>query len=455
MKYFTRGFFVFFLIGLQQSLLFGQSKARFAKLEVGKPCPDVLFKNIQYYSKTRASLKDFRGKWLVLDFWSSGCTSCVAAFPHVNEMQKKFKDAVQFLLVAQDDKYVRPMYEKFRVKENLQLPIIFDTVLWKYFDIYLVPYVVVLDDKGICRAIVGGLKEQNMTDLIAHKNPDITPAYTRTQWAEKNIDYDKLLLIDGNGGQETDFTYRSIFYPFKPGSSRSGGMEFGPKLVNTMQFWGVSIERLYKVAYYDTLPLEPLAFEHNCYSNWVYHPILEITDTLSYNPGSDSDKNLFCYSVTVPPEKLTRKFMQETIQRDLQTYFGYHVRIEKRVMPYWRLVAKEGAAEKLKTKGGKTERLHKGMGQDGIAYNNSPVYRIIQSLWYYHQLEPAFVDETGITGNIDFKLDCLMTDLNDIKRALQQIGLDLEKGEKEMKVLIISDPDNNGKSVSSLTSTSK
>jgi hypothetical protein len=52
--------------------------------EVGKPCPDFTLHNIEYYSKKEASVKDFRGKWLILDFWNKGCGACIASFPKIN-----------------------------------------------------------------------------------------------------------------------------------------------------------------------------------------------------------------------------------------------------------------------------------------------------------------------------------------------------------------------------------
>jgi len=55
------------------------------------------------------------------------------------------------------------------------------------------------------------------------------------------------------------------------------------------------------------------------------------------------------------------------------------------------------------------------------------------------RLAKIYLDETGISGNIDITLDCIMNDLDDLKRGLQVNGLDLVKGEKEMQVVVIQD----------------
>ena len=38
------------------------------------------------------SLKDLKGKIVVLDFWATWCGPCIAAIPHTNEMMKKYAD---------------------------------------------------------------------------------------------------------------------------------------------------------------------------------------------------------------------------------------------------------------------------------------------------------------------------------------------------------------------------
>jgi hypothetical protein len=59
------------------------------------------------------------------------------------------------------------------------------------------------------------------------------------------------------------------------------------------------------------------------------------------------------------------------MRRDLQTYFGYHVTVEVRMMPCWYLKAKPDAALKLKTKtpGQKYSRVVR--DEDIVEYRNA------------------------------------------------------------------------------------
>src|SRR5260221_11561119 len=67
---------------------------------VGKPFPNFLLENVQYYTQNKVSLEDFRGKWLILDFWNEHCPSCISSFPKMDLMQKEFGEKIQIMLVG-------------------------------------------------------------------------------------------------------------------------------------------------------------------------------------------------------------------------------------------------------------------------------------------------------------------------------------------------------------------
>src|SRR5450755_2346486 len=113
-------------------------------LKVGKPCPDFTLDHVEYYPKKSVSLKDFRGKWLILDCWTSRCMACISSFPHTNQMQKEFAGKVQFLMVGftgvmsgnrPDDQHIHSLYKKLKEKEQLKLPMAFDSIQFKKFNI--------------------------------------------------------------------------------------------------------------------------------------------------------------------------------------------------------------------------------------------------------------------------------------------------------------------------------
>src|SRR5438876_938837 len=68
-------------------------------LSIGDKVPDITFKNVLNYKSNKAKLSDFKGKLVILDMWSTWCTSCITAFPEMETLQKQFKDKIQILLV--------------------------------------------------------------------------------------------------------------------------------------------------------------------------------------------------------------------------------------------------------------------------------------------------------------------------------------------------------------------
>lgn len=43
-------------------------------------------------------LTDFNGKYILLDFWSSGCGPCIMALPEMKEIQEQYKSVLLSLV---------------------------------------------------------------------------------------------------------------------------------------------------------------------------------------------------------------------------------------------------------------------------------------------------------------------------------------------------------------------
>lgn len=49
-------------------------------------------------------LADFKGKYILLDFWSSGCGPCIMALPEMKEIHKQYKDRLAMVSLSSDTK---------------------------------------------------------------------------------------------------------------------------------------------------------------------------------------------------------------------------------------------------------------------------------------------------------------------------------------------------------------
>ncbi len=169
---------------------------------------------------------------------------------------------------------------------------------------------------------------------------------------------------------------------------------------------------------------------------------MELADTTPFVYSSNSIANKYNYSLKVPVEKASAKFLQTAMQRDLMTYFGYDVSVETRFMPCWILKATADAKAKLATKTpGREDRNDYFDPHTGFSLHNSTIQGLIFILWGYtmNQRGGPIYDETGITGEIDLRIDTNILNLEELRDAFKSQGLSLEKSSRKMKVVVIRD----------------
>nr|WP_121272648.1 redoxin domain-containing protein [Pedobacter schmidteae] len=409
--------------------------------QIGKPCPDFMLKDLKNYPKKIVSLKDFAGKWLVLDFWTAGCASCIASFPKLNELQKQYQDKVQFILVGKDDRHIRPLYSSIVKRYQLQLAAAFDTVIFKQFDIGAVPHLIIVDPQGVVRAVTLNITKAHLDDFINGKNPQLPVTYGIKQSAmakKQQVKRDIPLLIQGNGGNDSAFVYRSVLLPWKRSMGQMIAFHFTNDLIHNNRYRtvGSNLEMLYQMAYGDTVSTEPYMV-HNNYGKFARKSVLEIADSSAFDHDWATGEGVYAYELILNKNfKRSTDDFRRMMRNDLENYFQFEVKVENRMMPYWRLEANKDAVSRLKTKGGKSVTDYK---KDRVDLVNTPVSGLINAIWYADPYGPPVVDCTGINGNIDIHYNAISIDFEDIKRALLQKGLSLVKDRKIMEVVVVRD----------------
>ncbi|MFD0764528.1 TlpA family protein disulfide reductase [Mucilaginibacter lutimaris] len=154
-------------------------------LKVGDKMPDVEIKKIMNWNRKTARISDFRGKMIVLDMWNSFCGSCIAGFPKLDSLQRRYKDKLQVLLVnpSSDNETVRSMkivIDRMNSWSDkpFKLPIVFrDSIISRNFDFYGVPFSVWIGPDGTIVAIpkLGESIEANIDKVLAGEKINVTP----------------------------------------------------------------------------------------------------------------------------------------------------------------------------------------------------------------------------------------------------------------------------------------
>jgi len=119
---------------------------------IGDRVTDLPLKPLFNYKDSVAKLSTFGHKLIILDFWGTSCSNCIAMFPLEDSLQKVFKNDLQFILITTNpyDK-VKDFIKNWNNKNNTKfsLPIVtnglaFRDLFWRHY----LPHYVWLSPRG-------------------------------------------------------------------------------------------------------------------------------------------------------------------------------------------------------------------------------------------------------------------------------------------------------------------
>ncbi len=424
------------------------------KPEIGKPVPEFILSDIGNFKKLKMSSNDFKGRFLIIDFWNKGCVSCVQSFPKLNKLHESYKDKLDIVLVGTEEDGIRTMFENFKVKQSLKFAYAFNFPMYNSFVPNGAPHLIWIDDNGIVKAITPGtdLTSENIDAFLQRKTFSFTD-HSHSYYAKealKKYDLKIPFLVNGNGGgdkYDSVFRYRSLITEYIPGTpehffynsplSAPGalGTSDGKRQVYEVV---ASLKELYRVAFTSWLQWG--------YGNSIYnevHPKIEfhLRDTSLFTASAKNMSGHYWYSLVMPVERVTPAYVMNSMQNDLERYFGYNARLETRKLPYLKIVA-SAKAKQLVTKGG---TLDTKVDHSSFRATNLPVEKFFESTlsyvnyWEKNGKVPVIINESGFKDNIDVDIKISSTDWADIQRVYKELGFEFVPGVREFKVLVISD----------------
>lgn len=142
------------------SLLAGCKKE--AQLKVGEKAPEIAALDLNF---SRVRLSEFQGKVVVLRFWSTGCKSCVAEMPQIDELSKRYRErglAVVAVNVGDSKEKVADFVQSLKIS----YPVLLDqaNITTRKYRVAGVPTTCFIDRNGIARKVVFGEMTQGQLE---------------------------------------------------------------------------------------------------------------------------------------------------------------------------------------------------------------------------------------------------------------------------------------------------
>ena len=122
---------------------------RLAEFNVGSTIPDF---TLPTPDGKKISIRDFRGKYVLIDFWASWCGPCLREMPNVVKLYKECKGKnFEILGISLDSK--KDAWVAAIKKNNMKWPQVSDLLGWyaeaaKLCNVHAIPYTILIDPEG-------------------------------------------------------------------------------------------------------------------------------------------------------------------------------------------------------------------------------------------------------------------------------------------------------------------
>jgi thiol-disulfide isomerase/thioredoxin len=408
------------------------------RLKVGDRLPFDVLHNMINYPKKDLKFSDHKPKLILLDFWGTQCTPCIAAWPKLLELQKEFgKD----LLIVPIDKYenekrIRDFVAKrkriYHVDMNLPMAAK-DSTIWKYFPAMDVPRYYWIDSNYRIRAITlgGELNSENIRKWIQSGPFELTQVVSKT-W--KQVTPFEPIFVNGNGGERSSdvFIWSSSLTKGQTDVPAAPHIYYDSILGYGITITGTSILGLYGTAYNNRNDYSQM-FD---YLHWGRTELIA-KDTMKFYVKRMGGAN-YNYQLLCGAPK-SREELLAMMKDDLKRYFQMDVSWEKRTKKCLVFSMVDSTLAKGKRLG--CELSIKDMG---IAIDSIPVGMVITNMELstpYRLLRYPIVDATGYKGILTgIRAEGNANDPVEFDKMLSKFGMRLKFEMREVDVLVLREP---------------
>lgn len=388
-----------------------------------------------YFPDKSLSESDLKGKWILLDFWSHTCISCLQSFTDLDSFQKEFGNQIQIILVNRESKDSTDRFFSKRKKiHRPNLPFISgDTSLYKRFPHNGVPYHAWIDSTETVRYMAyGSTTTRDKIKKLLDDNLYNPVSYKKVKYISSLFDSVFFNSLEY-------FSYISHCDPAYnlQASERNNYDQVCLKCS--------SIAELYIEAYNDfkRFPLTKPG-----------RVVIEATNPSMYLRPENQEsleswykESSYNYHLLLPESKKEEKY--EIMKADLKRYFNLKARVEKRKIKCL-VLKRTSKINKLKSKGGSPINNfyfadESSSSSDSIRYLRNFSYSFFSGLFANYiefNLKRPFIDSTLLNGKIDIQFLGSTIDTKNyhsLRNDLKKYDLDLVEMDVWLDVLVLKD----------------
>lgn len=410
-------------------------------LQIGDTIPDVYLGKTVQDNIPLGSIRNFKGRMILLDFWTTGCVGCIHGMPKVDTLQQVFGDNIKAIIVCNKKRVeVEQLFKAVR-RSYPQTPIVLeDSVLNAWFPHKTVPHHVWIDGQGVIRYIT---YDWNATVENVRKflNGETLHLSYRKQLTDFNSKV--ALFNEGKGRWNEQIKYYTLFATYLDGVEHTNpqlGVDT-TRRCQVVRLINFPYRRLFEAAYNGS-------FEDGVFSlsnRWV----IAVAQPQYLKPNEDVDslidqwnsRAIASYEAVLPGTNQSILF--SAMRRDLNIYSPYTAHVEKRKVKCLILVNK-----------GIKPSTHKNDDPVWEVENNGATkivnYTIQQSILDQlrmgnDNLVTPIVDETRFFDKVDMNINIPVDNLvnpakfKQVQEELNKNGLGFEYGERVLPMLVIKD----------------
>ncbi len=389
------------------------------EITIGQQLPNAPLPRMLYYKAPSASLGDFSGKPLLINFWSTHCTAGIGFIPRLDSLRKASGNAFNVLLVSyEDESQIRKAFVNKTLLQSASIAVsTSDTLLQAYFPHRTAPHLVWVDAAGKVQAITGSnaLTASNLKHFVQGAGLKLA---VKTETRDNNVFWSATPLmandfaVHGNKGKA--YSYLGGYRQGIIGQRSTA--QYNPERNQTrMVITNQNMVGLYKWAF------RRFGGFHN-------------TQVVRQGLADSITVPLYCYDIELADSVPGKAY--SFMRQDLDRAFECTSTMAKQWLKVWVFKLSPGSSFVGARQSG--EKGVEAFEKDGYyVLRNVPFNTKIET-WNLTSAFPfAVVNETGIKGRVDLQLAADFTNLSALKASLKPQGLDLVEEMRELEVIVL------------------